>query len=235
MIVAICDDDYIHMKSLKNNIVSFSVKCKEEIFVKEFMGANDLLGSNDIDYDIVLLDTELENNEDGIKVAMDIRAKGYKSIIILVSTSTQKAIDGYQVDAFAYLVKPIEQHLFNQVMEMALHSFIRNEKVISIKCSSHYGNAYVNVNDILFIESYERKRNIHLKNGNTLVTDLSLTHFQKALGTSYCYLTRSCLVQIKSIVRIAGYTVWLIDGTHLQISKINRNKLVEFLSTDQPI
>ena len=74
---------------------------------------------------------------DGIELAKKIRLRDESCMIIFLSVSPEFAISSYEVGAFYYLLKPVEQDKFYVVMKKALEALhTRTENSLVIKTSS---------------------------------------------------------------------------------------------------
>lgn len=106
--IAVCDDEILIRKELKNLIN----KQFHEVEVSEFSSGREFLESKER-YDITFLDIAMEGLS-GIEVAKCIRRKqemerDNKDIIIFVTGYRDYMEDAFDVNAYHYLVKPINE------------------------------------------------------------------------------------------------------------------------------
>ena len=114
--IAIVDDDKSASEKLKKMISEFGDSYGTELSADEFSDGESLLNSEFIAYDIIFLDIGMEGRN-GLEVAKELRARDYKSLLIFCTNLEQYAINGYEVDAMGYLIKPVGEYAFNKNMK----------------------------------------------------------------------------------------------------------------------
>ena len=104
MKIAICDDEKIFLKKMNNLIVS-NYANPDKLIICEFESGEQFLSQFKANqFDVIILDIEMKELT-GLDVAEKIRETD-KSVIIAFLTSHQEfAPNGYEVNAFRYLLK----------------------------------------------------------------------------------------------------------------------------------
>ena len=162
MKIAICDDE----QPIREYLKKLTEKCTDaDICV--FADGEELL-SDQKEYDIILLDISLNQNHDtsmlnGMDVAKKIREKS-DAIIIFVTALKEYVFEGYDVGAFHYLLKPVDEQKFMEVMDKAISQIQRekNTEPLIIKIDGNY--IKIPVNNIVYAENDARKIVLHTKN-----------------------------------------------------------------------
>lgn len=162
--VALCDDDININNTIKRYIETFNMNMDSEYEheLVYFRSSKELLEAP-LNYDILLLDIMLEDDEnsipiDGIVVGRKLRQMGCKAVFVLVTSRTDRYEDGYTATVFRYLVKPITQQKFDKTMGEVFKHWYDENYVIPITFNKK--SEYIKANDIIMIESYGRKRYI---------------------------------------------------------------------------
>ena len=106
MKIAIVDDTLEDRQLLTDYLKRYQQENNLQLIVHTFSSGLDLLGENREGYDILFLDIEMPGC-DGLEVTQEIRQRDSAVSIIFVTSMAQYAIDGYQVNAFDFIVKPI--------------------------------------------------------------------------------------------------------------------------------
>lgn len=155
--IAICEDDIIQRHSIANLIkkILASINKKFELF--EFSCGGKLLSSL-CDYHIYFLDIEMDTIS-GIDVAKKIRTFNKNAVIIFTTGYKNYVYDAFDVNAFHYLIKPIDEIKFEKVLFNAIKSFSQKEKFLIAKINNSLTKIYLK--DIQYIESEQRKIKVH--------------------------------------------------------------------------
>lgn len=112
MKIAVCDDEAVFLKSINQYFWS-QPDCSVECFVSpEGLLAKYEAGER---YDVVFLDILMEP-VNGISLAKKIRAWDRHVILIFCTAYLEYAPEGYEVKAFRYLLKPVEEKDISLVM-----------------------------------------------------------------------------------------------------------------------
>lgn len=129
--ILICEDierDKLHLHQLldsflQSNKISYKIDYLENFDV----GSNLFL-----EYDLIFLDIEL-GDYNGIEIASKIRTYNRSSIIIITSSFKKYLIDGYKIEAKRYLIKPIDEKVFNMRCRVSYQLHLNNNTFFSIK------------------------------------------------------------------------------------------------------
>lgn len=224
--IAICDDEQPIMEYLKN----LTEKCTEAQ-VDMFSNGEELL-SYSTDYDIILLDISLNRNNtagdlNGMEVAKKIREKS-NVIIIFVTALKEYVFEGYDVGAFHYLLKPIDERKFMEVMDRAVNQIKRekNAEPLIIRTDGNY--IKIPVNNIVYAENQARKIILHTKNmkEDTYSFYEKMDVLESRLGDSFFRSHRGFLVNMKEIVRYDNANIELKNGDKVFLAKQKYNDFV---------
>ena len=159
--IAICDDEQPIREYLKRLVK----KCTEGE-IRLFADGGELL-ADPTAFDLILLDISLNREQnaaepDGMETARKIRERS-DALIIFVTALREYVFEGYDVGAFHYLLKPIDEQKFTEVMDRAICQ-IRSKKNVEplvIKVGGNY--VRIPVDDILYAENQARKIMLHTK------------------------------------------------------------------------
>ena len=124
--IAICDDEQPIREYLKRLVE----KCTEGE-IRLFADGGELL-ADPTAFDLILLDISLNREQnaaepDGMETARKIRERS-DALIIFVTALREYVFEGYDVGAFHYLLKPIDEQKFTEVMDRAICQ-IRSKKI----------------------------------------------------------------------------------------------------------
>ena len=153
--IAVCEDEQNQrqtlVKLLERNLN------KEQYTISEFSSGEDLLLSIKI-FNLYFLDIQL-NELTGIEVAKKIRLINENSMIIFVTGFKEYVSEAFDVRAFHYILKPVDEEKFKEILHSALVQFEKNDKFIIAKTMGNLNKIFIK--DILYIEAEQRKLRVH--------------------------------------------------------------------------
>ena len=175
------------------------------------------------DYGLVFMDIEL-SPFNGIDIARRLREIDSVVALVFITNMEQCAVNGYEVDALDFVVKPINYYRFSSMMNKALRSiYRRSEKEIIIRSSSRIARLpisqiyYVEVRDLGNVESWGKLSDIE----------------KELIDYDFVRCSSSYLVNLRHIISVDGDTV-NIAGEKLPISQRRKkafyNAVTNYLS-----
>lgn len=161
MRIAICDDEQNWIDALKTLLDSYFFSKQIQFYLSTFKNGSELLERQN-EFDIIFMDYQM-NELNGIEVAREIRRRNNNCTIIFVSSYPDIAIDAFEVDAYRFLVKPIDKKkLFNALDEHRKRTESNDYLIINYRTET----VSVKMSDIIFCESTGKHSVIHTTNGD---------------------------------------------------------------------
>jgi DNA-binding LytR/AlgR family response regulator len=160
--VALCDDEKIfsetHEKLCRKILDKLNIGYKISVFT----GSADFLSSFEEghQYDIILLDIVMDE-PNGMELARIIRNADKEAAIIFITAGKEYAIQGYEVNALHYLLKPVDADILERLIKTAYCEKFQC-KYFNLKSGAQ--NIRIPVKDIVFLEITGRKVRITLTN-----------------------------------------------------------------------
>ncbi len=156
--IAIVDDEANVQETVENSLKNYALKMnskpddpKEYSFeIHTYSNGEELLKENLEDFDIYFLDINMPGIN-GLKLAKQIRLVNTVSAIIFCTNYAQYAINGYEVDALGYIIKPINPVLFSMTMDRIMN-FIDRRSIKRIRIKTAERVKLLNVASILYVE-----------------------------------------------------------------------------------
>ena len=222
--IAVVDDEKNFSDALCRMIRRFAEKENTEVDITCFEDGIDIAEEFRSRWDIIFLDIQMEHL-DGLAAARRIRACDKDVVLIFVTTMAQYAINGYEVDAFDYILKPLSYPQFELRMLKAVREVEKKKAHSSIYLKKYSDVVKVSTDDILYIEVAGHTLR-YVTAGETYEKRATIGDAEKELtGLPFARCSLSFLVNLKRIDRVSGDTVIL--GQH-QLP-ISRNRRKEFL------
>ncbi len=215
--IAVCDNSRESGDCLKDLII----RQKPGTRVQTFASAEELLALGE-DFDIYFLDIK---GVGGMELARRLRAQeqGRRHIIIFVTGYRDYMEAAFDVQAFHYLVKPIDREKFAQVLEKAcreaefLHQ--QGEDYVLLKVRDREGemeSRKVLLRDIRFVESNNKNVIFHTE-GGAFSAQGTMEEFEERLGTGFYRCHRCFIVNMAKItaynqreIQVAGGEVVML-------------------------
>ena len=153
-----------------------------------------------------------------------VRSLEEKPIVIFTTAHKKFAIDGFDLDAIDYLLKPIAFERFSKAVTKAIeyHGYktrADNETEENLFVYSEYRLVKIPLHDIEYIESLEDYIRIHLVNAKPILTLMPLkTVLEKLPSDKFTRIHRSYIVSINNVRSILNRKVTLTSSTELPIS-----------------
>ena len=219
MKIAVCDDD----RTTREQIASLIREYNPNAEIITFESGENMIKSQD-SFEISFLDVEMKAIT-GIDVAKHMRAEQEKwekdkSIIIFVTGYREYMEDAFDVNAFHYLVKPIDEKKFHTVFNRALKEVSAKvkQKKLSVIIKYNGMQKKVLLKDIYYIESSNKKVVFHTKDGR-IDTYGRMDDWEKELGDSFYRCHRGYLVNLEKITAYNVDTIDLINGDSLILAQ----------------
>lgn len=116
----------------------------------------------------------------GIELGTALRMRDDAAILLYLTTSPDFALDSYRVDAFDYLLKPVDRDLFFKSLDKAYHSFTKvMQEVVAVKTVDSI--RMIPVSDIRYAERIEKHIDYYLTD-NAIIHSVSFNgSFQNAV------------------------------------------------------
>lgn len=218
--IAICDDEpYVH-EDIKQCLQLCELE--ERVQMECFLTGEELLcQALQENYDLIYLDIKLPG-ENGIDIARKLREQDCNTPIIFLTNYDEYLEVGYEVDAFRYRFKPIDQELFQKDFQ-AWKRWIDEHRVQTITITTAKGNYQVAMDDILFLEIVKRKVHIVTKEGVYIALENML--YWERLLTGFISPYNKILVN-KKYVKYFDDTKVILEGEHKL--PVSRRKYQQF-------
>lgn len=223
LLIAICDDQ----KRIREYLEKLVLDCVHAE-IRQFSEGEKLLKS-DINFDIILLDICMEENTckfkiNGMETAKRIRKKS-EAIIIFITALKEYVFDAYDVDAFQYLLKPIDEIKFKYVLTKAISQVEKEKRTapLVIKVNGIYRS--IPIADILYAENDARKIVLHTKN-EKLVFYEKMEVLENKLGSNFFRSHRGFLVHLQEVESYDNRNIILKNGDVIFLAKLKYNDFV---------
>lgn len=225
--IAICDSDNQAAESLRQTIHNVLDSLNVTHAVYYYRNESLLykaLKAYPEKYNLLFLET---GPATGINLASMLRKDGYEYPIVLVSENQQMALEGYEVEAIQYFLKPIEE---NQLRKLFLRLSVKRQKLSPGHLLLHMGATCYKIpySNITFVETTGRKVTVHTGK-DSIVYPCKLSEIQELLPSDlFIRCHQSFLLQVHAVHHITRLQAFLRDGTVLPISRSYKEEVQRF-------
>lgn len=113
--IAVCDDEVLDCCKIAGSIKEILKELDVPFIIRQFYSGKELLQAVG-EFDIIFLDIMM-GGMDGIETARVLRDKAYENILVFISSSRGYVFEAYDVEAFQYLVKPVEHGKLRSILQ----------------------------------------------------------------------------------------------------------------------
>jgi len=224
--IAVVEDEEIYAQKLSMYIRQFSQERGGDFKVTRFRDGDEIAVEYTGSFDIILMDIQMEFMN-GMEAARRIRERDQNVIILFITNRTDYALQGYQVDALDYVIKPVTYFAFADRLERALER-LKKRASRSLILSLPDGILRLQVADIFYIESDRHNLVYHTVNGEVTVRQKMQDAEESLTGAGFYRIHKGYLVNLAHVDGIRGGDC-LIRGRALPVSRTRRNEFMKVL------
>lgn len=216
---AVCDDEAEMADELAEKLSGFFSANNIESRITKFSSGISLLESvgDCSDFDVIFLDIKMKA-PDGMETARELRRRNYGGFLIFVTVLEELVFDAFEVSAYAYLVKPIENGRFENTMNRLKKSLAEN--AVAIRKNGE--TSLVRFDEIVCCEVIGRKLYIRLSSGETVDFYGRLEELESCLDSRFFKCHRSFLINFAHLKKFCGSSAVMADGTEVPVSRLRR-------------
>ncbi len=235
MLVAVCEDE----RGMSREIVTY---CKEwEMLHKDcpltihvYETPETLLNAHEhpLDYDLFFLDIEFGHNSsmNGYRLSEIIREHNRTSVIVFITNSKNYMLQGYQVYAYRYLLKPVsEANIFDCLDHCVIDMLSGSDPFLSLVKKD--GISRIRIKEIILVENGLHSVTI-LKSSGTETARIyeSFEDYITSFPAEwFVRIQRGLIVNVLYITRFTKDTIYLSTGVDYLIGRRYRSSVYERL------
>ncbi|SHL09402.1 two component transcriptional regulator, LytTR family [Chitinophaga jiangningensis] len=224
----IVDDEVLSQDVIEAYIKEYPVlelvrKCSNAIAALEAL--------REAEIQLIFLDIKMPNLS-GLNMLKMIPAP---PCVIFTTAYAEHAVEGFELNAVDYLLKPFSFERFVQAVNKARHKMELEQVAASgkhiaaefIVVKSDKKLHKVNFEDITYFTSIGDYQKIFLKNGRVIVTNETMKHMEEALPSArFLRIHKSYLVAVQAIQYMEGNQL-VVDGVALPIGLKYKEQVIE--------
>ncbi len=193
------------------------------------MEAMELMHQHDIE--LLFLDIQMPQVS-GVQL---LKSLNYQPLVIFTTAYSDYALEGFNLDAVDYLLKPFTFERFLKAVNKASHLINlqhKNGEVVTDKeymfVKSGYDTVKVKFNEILYIEGLKDYVKIHTT-GKTVIALMSMKALEDLLPDNFIRIHRSYIIDFERVSLVQKRKVFM-DTVEIPIGEVFREAFMQRLS-----
>lgn len=214
--IAICDDSDADRKYIMNMVERWAASVDYVVYIDTFSSAENFLFhyAEESDYDILLLDIEM-GAMDGVTMAKQLRENNDTVQIIFITGYSDYILEGYEVAALHYLMKPVKEGKLCSVLDRAVEKLSKDERVLNFEIGDEM--IRVPIYQIRYAEVFGNYVTIHA--ASDIKVKMTLGELEKQLDERFYRVGRSCVVNLTQVSRVTRTEIKLLDGMAIPLPR----------------
>lgn len=218
--IAVCDDDKNILELItgatKQVLADMKVPCAVECFcsvapLKKRMKQKQ--------FNLLLLDVDMPD-EDGIHFGIAVKTQANSPDIIYISQCENRVYESFLARPIGFVRKQYFLSDMSNIMKLYV-STLRRKKTQTVCVKTRDGFLNVDAGDIIYVESWLNKQEMHLKSRKEPVElNSKMATLEEMLMTlNFIRIHKSYIVNYRYIARLDRTSVTLSDGTELPLAQ----------------
>ena len=204
--IGIAEDDPSFQKTISEYIERYKKETNIDIQASFFQDGNELVFKYEPIYDVLLLDIEMPKMN-GMDAAREIRKRDQRVLIIFITNMAQYAINGYEVGALDFVLKPIKYFSFSMKDGMKK---VSSDEIVYVEIRDHWLHIFT------VDEEYQL-----LSTLKEFAAKLADYHFI-CCSSSFC-------INMKYVTDFQKDIITLNDKTELKVSRSKKKEVKQAL------
>lgn len=225
--ISIIEDDNTALQAILLELDEYMSNNNLEYKVTSFTNAENFLSTYNSDTDIVFMDIELPGIN-GMEASKLLRKKDKKVILVFVTNMASFAIDGYQVDALDFIVKPLKKATFimkmNRIIEKAN---LKKDDFLSVSYNREI--ILINISLLMYVEVTDHYIYFHLIDKDYKIRG-SLSHFENQLKQKFFLRCNNYTLVNPLYIKSVNQDNVIIEKGRIPISRQRKKAFLEGLS-----
>ena len=217
--IAICEDEKVILEYESSLVKAWGEARGCALELDEYVSAQQFLFESEdkAPYDVLIFDIQM-NGLNGMELAKKLRARGCDSALIFVTGVKDYAIEGYEVGAVRYILKPVKADVLNGLLD-SIYAERQTKAEDFFLLGQGSDLERIPFEKIIYLEA--RGHYVYMK-GADFEREWKSSFAQASAGfeeKNFFCLRRGLLVNLKHVSKITRTDCILDDGESLPVAR----------------
>ncbi|WP_321433815.1 LytR/AlgR family response regulator transcription factor [Trichococcus flocculiformis] len=216
MRVAIVDDDPLVRATLEEYISRLADESGMKVNTSAYSSGDQFLEGYKLIYDIIIFDIDMPGIN-GMDAAKKIREVDHNVTIIFVTNMAQYAINGYEVGAIDYIIKPISYYDFSTKFRRTIAKAAQ-QKDYFMMIDTEEGTRRIKISECVYIEVISHYLYFHNVDSVYRIRGSMKNKEEELKPYNFVRVHKSFLVNMKFVETIQNKEI-IADGVRVPIGR----------------
>lgn len=223
--IALVEDEKYNADRFCDILNDYSQKEHVEFQIRWYRDAISFLEEYSEGYDIVFMDIRMPVM-DGMEAARKLRERDSTVVLVFLTALAQYAIQGYEVQAADYILKPVNQTVLEMKLKRLLPRCRRNESTIALDTDKN--KVFLQPDELLYVEIYDH--HIHYQTTDGVLRSYgTLKQVEEKLPKNIFYrINNQTIINLRHVTRMDTENVYMGER-EFPISMRRRKGFIEAL------
>lgn len=224
--IAVVEDDPNATQTMAEYLTRYGRENQMTFQVQTFSNAIAMLENYSAAYDLIFMDIRMPYLN-GMDAARRLRELDPDVLLIFITSLTQYAVSGYEVDALDYIVKPVSYYDFALKLSRAVKRLPERPES-SLLIPTGAGVVRLSAGEIRYVESEGHHVIYHTATEQFRQYSTLSSAEERLKGPEFARCNSCYLVNLRYVLWVKGYTVAL-DTCELKISQPRKKGFLQAL------
>lgn len=225
--IAIVEDDKEQAAVLESHIRQYAKEHQNAVTVSVFFNVITFLEKYQAEFDIIFMDIMMPMMN-GMDASRMLRQKDDRVMLVFVTSMRQYAIQGYEVSASDFIVKPVSYPEFSLKFTRML-SKLPQKTTQDILIKTEVGFVRLMPNQIIYVEVRGHHCVFHTKSNEYRQYQTMKSVEEMLAGQGFARCNNFLLVNLAFVEKVENLTV-IVNGEELQISHPRKKAFTDALA-----
>ena len=226
--IAVVEDSQADADHIAEQLERYGKEKGTGIHAEYYREAESFLNFYQAKYDVVFMDIELLGIN-GMKASHRLRELDSSVILVFITSLKQFAIEGYEVDALDFVVKPVQYVRFASVMDRILARVRETKRDEEVLIRTFDGVKRLNISQVLFVEVSDHYVIYRTEERSYSVYSTLKKVKDQFPSDSFEMCNSGYLVNLRYVSGIEGDEV-IVRSNRLKISRSRKKSFLEALN-----